>query len=614
MTVGTHALGTIRTNIPARLDRLAWSRFHWRIVIGLGTVWVLDGLEVTIVGSVASRLTEAGSGLQLSSGDIGTAAAFYVAGACVGALFFGQLTDRFGRKKLFLVTLAVYITATVATAFSFTAWYFYAARFFTGAGIGGEYAAINSAIDELIPARVRGRVDLIINGSYWVGAAGGALAAVVLLDTALFAADFGWRLAFALGAALGVGILLVRRHVPESPRWLFIHGRNEEAEDVVGQIEAEVREDTGEELPEPGDSLVVQPRERIRFREIARTAFKKYPRRTVLGLSLFVGQAFLYNAVTFDLGTLLGEFFNVGSGTIPLYIALFAASNFLGPLTLGRLFDTVGRKPMVSFTYLGSALITAVLGIFLLGNDLTTWSFMAFILAIFFLASAGASSAYLTVSEIFPMETRALSIAFFYAVGTAAGGIAGPLLFGHLINTGEQSAVAIGFFIGAVVMAIGGIAELAFGVKAEQRQLEDIAEPLTAEGTPEPEQAEVEREQPRDEEAELAQRIRRRAQAREQRERAGRRRYRPGPGRLGASRGLTPSAGEVDSEADLDREIAIIERALEDRGSANRRELARRVGARYWGPGRFRSALREAIAEGAVKRLRGGEYAPTGQQ
>jgi len=600
---------TIETRIPSRLDRLPWSRFHWMVVIGLGTVWILDGLEVTIVGSIGQRLTEKGSGLSLDASQIGTAAAFYVAGACLGALFFGQLTDRFGRKKLFLVTLAVYITATVATAFSFAAWYFYAARFFTGAGIGGEYAAINSAIDELIPARVRGRVDLIINGSYWVGAAGGALAAVVLLDTALFAADIGWRLAFGLGAALGVGILLVRRHVPESPRWLFIHGRNEEAEEIVGQIEREVREDTGEELPEPGDSLVVQPRERIRFGEIARTAFEKYPRRTVLGLSLFVGQAFLYNAVTFDLGTLLGEFFNVGSGTIPLYIALFAASNFLGPLTLGRLFDTIGRKPMVSFTYLGSALITAVLGVFLLGNDLTTWSFMAFILAIFFLASAGASSAYLTVSEIFPMETRALSIAFFYAVGTAAGGIAGPLLFGHLINTGEQSAVAIGFFIGAVVMAIGGIAELAFGVKAEQRQLEDIAEPLTAEGAPEPEQAEVKREQPRDEEAELMQRIRRRAEAREQRERAGRRRYRPGPGRLGASRGLTPSAGEVDNEADLDREIAIIERALADHGSANRRELSRRVGARYWGPGRFRSALREAIAEGTVKRLRGGEFA-----
>ena len=602
----------IETRIPSRLDRLPWSRFHWMVVIGLGTVWILDGLEVTIVGSIGDRLTEPGSGISLDASQIGTAAAFYVGGACLGALFFGQLTDRFGRKKLFLVTLGVYIAATVATAFSFTAWYFYAARFFTGAGIGGEYAAINSAIDELIPARVRGRVDLIINGSYWVGAAGGALAAVALLDTALFAADLGWRLAFGLGAALGVGILLVRRNLPESPRWLFIHGRDEEAEKVVGQIEEEVREDTGEKLSEPDDLLVVEPRRRIPFREIARTAFSKYPRRTVLGLSLFVGQAFLYNAVTFDLGTLLGEFFNVGSGTIPLYIALFAASNFLGPLTLGRLFDTVGRKPMISFTYLGSALITAVLGGFLLGEDLTTWSFMAFILAIFFLASAGASSAYLTVSEIFPMETRALSIAFFYAVGTAAGGIVGPLLFGHLINTGEQSAVAIGFFVGAVVMAIGGVAELAFGVKAEQRQLEDIAEPLTAEAEPaSPKEGEPAQAEPiEDEERARSERIRSRANLREQRERAGRRRYRPGPGRLGGSRGLAVSASSEDTGLDLDREISIIGRALEDRGAANRRELARRVGARYWGPGRFRSALREAVAEGAVRRLPSGEYAP----
>ena len=335
-------------------------------------------------------------------------------------------------------------------------------------GIGGEYAAINSAIDELIPARVRGRVDLIINGSYWVGAAAGALASIALLDTAIFAADFGWRLAFLIGAMLGVGILLVRRNVPESPRWLFIHGRDEEAEKIVGEIEDEVREETGEELERAGGVDHGPPARADPLREIARTAVSKYPRRTVLGLSLFVGQAFLYNAVTFDLGTLLGEFFDVGSGAVPLYIAIFAISNFLGPLTLGRLFDTVGRKPMVTATYLGSAALTAVLGFFLLDGSLTTWSFMAFVLAIFFFASAGASSAYLTVSEIFPMETRALSIAFFYAVGTAAGGIVGPLLFGHLINTGSESQVAIGFFIGAAMMAVGGIAELFFGVKAEQ--------------------------------------------------------------------------------------------------------------------------------------------------
>jgi MFS family permease len=515
---------------------------------------------------------------------IGTAAAFYVAGACIGALFFGQLTDRFGRKKLFMVTLGVYIVATVATAFSFTPLFFYAARFFTGTGIGGEYAAINSAIDELIPARVRGRVDLIINGSYWVGAAAGALVAVPLLDTALFAADVGWRLAFGLGAFLGIGVLLVRRNVPESPRWLFIHGRNEEAEEIVGRIEERVREDTGEELSEPGDALAVRPRERISFREIARTAIEKYPRRTILGLSLFVGQAFLYNAVTFDLGTLLGEFFEVASGTIPLYIALFAVSNFLGPLTLGRFFDTVGRKPMVTATYLISAAATALLGIELINGSLTTWAFMGFVLFIFFFASAGASSAYLTVSEIFPMESRALSIAFFYAVGTAAGGIAGPLLFGHLINTGSEDKVAIGFFVGAVVMAIGGIAELLFGVPAEQKQLEDVAEPLTAVDSEAEEEAPETRSSPPP--------------------------HAPPRVRTWTSPGMPVS--EPTFAVDLGPEVGIIERALQEHGSANRRELRRRVGARYWGPGRFGAALRQAVREGRAKHLRGGEFAPAG--
>jgi MFS family permease len=578
-------LGTIETRIPSRLDRLPWSKFHWMIVIGLGTVWILDGLEVTIVGSIGQRLTEKGSGLVLDASQIGTAAAFYVAGACVGALFFGQLTDRFGRKKLFLLTLGVYIVATIATAFSFSAWYFFAARFFTGAGIGGEYAAINSAIDELIPARVRGRVDLMINGSYWIGAAGGAIASIALLDTALFAADVGWRLAFAIGAALGVGILLVRRNVPESPRWLFIHGRDEEAEEIVGDIEHAVEEETGERLSEVDDSLTVKQRERIPLSEIARTAFTKYPRRTALGFALFIGQAFMYNAVTFDLGTLLGEFFDVASGTVPIYIAIFAFSNFLGPFVLGRLFDTVGRKPMVTLTYLGSAALTAVLAILLLGNSLTTWSFMAFVLAIFFLASAGASSAYLTVSEIFPMETRALSIAFFYAAGTAAGGIAGPLLFGHLIASGSQDQVAVGFFIGAVVMAIGGLAELFFGVKAEQKQLEDIATPLTAEGEETTEgQGEEHETRPK----------------------------RPAPPSgtaVARSRGM-PLWSPAASQADRDHEIEIIERALNEKGSANRKELARRVGGRYWGPGRFRGALREAVLEGRVKRLRHDQYAP----
>src|SRR3954470_5256820 len=292
-------LGTVETRVPARLDRLPWSRFHWLVVIGLGTVWILDGLEVTIVGSIAARLTSADSGLGLTDSQVLTAGSIYVAGACVGALFFGQLTDRFGRKKLFLVTLVLYLVATIATAFAGSAIYFYVARFFTGAGIGGEYAAINSAIDELIPARLRGRVDLVINGSYWLGAAGGALGALVLLDTSIFAPDIGWRLAFALGAVLGLGILIVRRHVPESPRWLFIHGREREAERIVDDIEAEVRRETGvKQLRRPAEAIVIRQRDAIPFREIASTALERYPRRAILGLALFIGQAFLYHAVT----------------------------------------------------------------------------------------------------------------------------------------------------------------------------------------------------------------------------------------------------------------------------------------------------------------------------
>jgi MFS family permease len=265
-------LGTVTTRVPARLDRLPWSRFHWRIVIGLGTVWILDGLEVTIVGAVASRMTEPGSGIHLTSANIGVAAAIYVAGACFGALFFGHLTDRFGRKKLFMVTLGIYVVATVATAFAREPWYLYLARFVTGMGIGGEYAAINSAIDELIPARNRGQVDLTINGSYWAGAAVGSLAALLLLNTAIFPSDLGWRLAFGIGGVLGIAIMLVRRSVPESPRWLFIHGREEEAERIVDEIEAEVREEIGQELPEPGPPITVRQRKVIPFTEIARVA------------------------------------------------------------------------------------------------------------------------------------------------------------------------------------------------------------------------------------------------------------------------------------------------------------------------------------------------------
>ncbi|HEU4702585.1 MAG TPA: MFS transporter [Conexibacter sp.] len=577
-------LATIETRIPARMDRLPWSRFHWLIVLGLGTVWILDGLEVTIVGALASRLTESGSGIELDPSMIGTAAAFYVAGACLGALFFGQLTDRFGRKKLFLVTLALYLTATAATAFAFAPWYLYLVRFLTGAGIGGEYAAINSAIDELIPARVRGRVDLMINGSYWLGAAVGSVAALFFLDTDVFATDLGWRLAFGVGVVFGLVILFVRRNLPESPRWLFIHGREDEAEAIVSEIEEEVRRESGQQLEEPRESITVRQRKTIPFRTIARTAFRDHRHRTYLGLALFVGQAFIYNAVTFDLGTLISEFFDVDSGSVPYWYAVFALGNFLGPLTLGRLFDTVGRKPMVSLCYLGSAAMLALTAILFVGDTLTIGWFMLLIGVTFFIASAGASSAYLTVSEIFPMETRALSIAFFYAVGTAVGGITGPLLFGHLIDSGSQSQVAIGFWIGAGVMTIGGVAELLFGVRAEQRPLEEIATPLTAQ--------EAEGAGAQGQPAGAGATRRRRAE-----------RLRPGPGGRSAASSPGMWAAVPCPPVPMDREVDAIVRTLEQHGPTDRAALARLVGARHWGPGRFRGALVEALAAQRIRRV-----------
>jgi MFS family permease len=577
--------GRIETNIPARLDRLPWAKFHWLVIIGLGTVWILDGLEVTIVGSIAPRMTEPGSGIAITTAQIGTAAAVYVAGACVGALFFGQLTDRFGRKKLFLITLALYIAATLATAASWTAWFFFLCRFLTGAGIGGEYSAINSAIDELIPARVRGRVDLIINGSYWVGAAAGSAAAILLLDKTLLSSSVGWRISFLLGAVLGLAVLLVRRNVPESPRWLFIHGQEEEAERIVRSIEQGIERDTDEHLDEPDQTITVRQRESIPFREIAKTAFQRYPRRAILGLALFIGQAFLYNGVTFNLGILYPTFFKVSSGFVPVFLIVFAAGNFLGPLLLGRLFDTVGRKPMIAGTYLGSAVIAAVMASLFTGQALggSAWTFQAFIFGTFFLASAGASAAYLTVSEIFPMETRALAIAFFYAVGTGIGGIIGPLLFGNLIASGNRGEVATAFYIGAAVMAVGGIVELIYGVKAEQVPLENIAKPLTAE------------------EAEQV----------PERERQGRRRYRPGPGLeypyyspgfMGTS--LRRPTGLVE----LQHEVEAIGRAVDEGGPISRDELYRAAGGRRWGPGRFRRALDEAVASGRIRRTGRGRY------
>ncbi len=595
-------LKTIETKIPARLDRLPWSRFHWTVVIGLGIVWILDGLEVTIIGFLAPTLTEKGSGIELTEGQIALAQSIYVAGACIGALFFGQLTDRFGRKKLFLITLTLYLVATLATAFSQTPLWFLAARFFTGAGIGGEYSAINSAIDEMIPARARGRVDLIINGSFWLGAVGGGLLSLIFLKESLFALDIGWRLAFGLGATLGLGILFIRRNLPESPRWLFIHGREEEAERLVAEIEGTVRDSTGQELEEPGESIKVRQRKSIPFREIARTAFSVYPKRAVLGFSLFIGQAFLYNAVTVTLGLTLTTYLGVGANKVGLFYAVFAAGNFLGPLLLGRLFDTVGRRPMIAATYLISAAMLVLVGVMFNGEQFSDWGLTLALAATFFFASAGASSAYLTVSEIFPMEIRALAIAFFYAVGTAIGGITGPLVFQKLGESGDVSQVMLAYLIGAAVMAVGGIAELFLGVRAERQSLEKIAKPITAR------EAEEGAEPEPDAERREAEERSRRERERWERERMGLRRYRPGPG-AGSYSPFLPPPYEPNPDW-LDREIGIIERVLQEHGELNRHELASRIGARYWGPGRFRAALRGAVSDGVARRTGRDRFAP----
>ena len=467
------------SDIPARLDRLPWSRWHWRVVIALGVAWVLDGLEVTLVGSIGAVL-ERSDTLALSASQIGATGSLYVGGAVLGALLFGRLTDRLGRKKLFLVTLAVYAAATFATAFSPDFAFFALCRFFTGVGIGGEYAAINSAIDELVPARVRGRVNLAINGSFWIGAALGAALSLVLLDPRVLGPVWGWRAGFALGAVLAVAIVLVRRNVPESPRWLVAHGRTEEALAIIERIEAEVVLQHGPLAP-----VASAPRGGLRstlptLRQVAHVLLRRYRQRSVVALALMISQAFFYNAIFFTYALVLTRFHGVAEGRVALYIFPFALGNVLGPLLLGPLFDRVGRRKMIALTYVLSGV----------GLGLTGWAFMLGWLdarsqalcwsAVFFLASAAASSAYLTVSEVFPLEMRAIAISIFYAVGTGAGGFAAPWLFGLLIETGSRGAVTVGYAIGAVLVIGAGLLALRWGVDAERRALEDIAPPLGA--------------------------------------------------------------------------------------------------------------------------------------
>jgi MFS family permease len=578
------------------------------VVIGLGTVWILDGLEVTIVGAVGATLTNPASGLHLTASGVGFAGAIYIAGACSGALGFGYLTDRFGRKKLFMITLGVYLAATALTALSFAPWWFFVFRFITGAGIGGEYAAINSAIDELIPARVRGRVDLIINGSYWVGTAAGAAATLVLLNPKLLAVDLGWRLCFGLGVLLALVILLVRRNVPESPRWLFIHGREEEADAIVTDIEQQVRSSTGtSELAEPEEEITVAQRHAIGFITIARTLLGRYPRRSALSFSLFIGQAFLYNAIFFTYAIALTTFYHVAAASVGLYLLPFAAGNFLGPLLLGRFFDTLGRKIMISGTYILSGALLAVTAYLFDHGTLSATTQTAAWVIIFFFASAGASAAYLTVSEIFPMETRAMAIAFFYAIGTGVGGISGPLLFGVLIASGKRGDLTIGYLIGAVLMIAAGLVEVWLGVNAEQKPLEEIATPLTAEDADQP--AGQDAGQPAAVPAGAGTAVATGTPQRRQR-----RRIEPAVTPQAAYRHWSPmlapySAPLIDTART--REVDQITAALAGESPMERRQLARLVHADLWGPGRFSPALRQAVTQGKVRRTGRGLYALT---
>ena len=469
-----------RTNVPARLDRLPWSKFHSLVVVALGITWILDGLEVTLVGSLAAVIARP-EVLNLSETAVGLTATAYIAGAVFGALFFGYLTDRFGRKRLFTVTVAVYLVATVLTGFAWDFWSFAALRFVTGAGIGGEYAAINSAIQELIPARHRGATDLIINGSFWVGGALGALGSIVVLDPSIFATEIGWRVAFVLGGAIGLAIIYLRRFIPESPRWLMTHGRAEEAEQIVAGIEAEAAREHGIELT-PGDdlpSIRLKARQSTPILEVLRTLLRAYPRRTLVSLTLMTSQAFCYNAIFFTYALILTKFHSVPAEDVGWFIFPFAAGNFLGPLLLGRLFDTIGRRTMIAGTYgLAGALLTLT-GYAFQQELLTAETQTAAWMVVFFFASAAASAAYLTVGETFPLEMRAMSIALFYALGTAVGGGIGPALFGILIESGDRISIMWGYFLGGGLMVFAAVVQGIWGTRAERMPLESVATPLS---------------------------------------------------------------------------------------------------------------------------------------
>ena len=467
----------IETSIPSRLDALSWSGFHTRVVPALGITWILDGLEVTLAGALSGALKESPT-LNFSNFDVGLSNSAYLAGAVLGALGFGWLTDRIGRRKLFFITLALYLSATAATALSWNVASYALFRFLTGAGIGGEYTAINSTIQELVPARYRGWTDLVINGSFWVGAAIGATSAIVLLDPHLIGPDLGWRLAYLTGAALGLVVFVMRMWIPESPRWLMIHGRPEEAHAIVAEIERSVIGHAQDPRQQAFPKIKLRMRDHTPLREVARTLFVTYRQRSLVGLALMIAQAFFYNAIFFTFALILTDFYAIPADDIGWYILPFAAGNFLGPLVLGRLFDTLGRRVMIAFPYGVSGVLLALSGYLFAIGVLSAQSQTIAWMVIFFFASPAASAAYLTVSETFPLEVRALAIALFYAIGTGIGGVAGPALFGALIDTGSRGSVFAGYLLGAGLMVAAAVIAWRYAVAAERQALEQVARPL----------------------------------------------------------------------------------------------------------------------------------------
>jgi MFS family permease len=472
--------GRFETDVPARLDRLPWSGFHWRVVTALGITWVLDGLEVTLVGSLAPAI-HASPSLGLSETQIGLAASAYLVGAVCGAIGFGYLADRIGRQKLFFVTLAVYMVACVLTGFSWDFWSFALFRMMTGAGIGGEYAAVNSAIQELIPARRRGTTDLAVNGTFWGGAALGSVIALVVLNPAVVDPEIGWRAAFVVGGLLCCIVLFLRRFLPESPRWLMIKGRNEEAEEIVGGIERQVAAQHGGKLPPLEYGPVrFQRRGHTQIREVWQTMIGTHRQRTVLGLTLMACQAFCYNALGFTYSLVLTKFYGIPPASVGWYMLPFALGNLMGPLLLGPFFDSVGRKPMITGTYAIAGVLMAVTGWAFAEGFLTAWQQTMAWTVIFFFASAAASAAYLTVGESFPLEMRAMAIALFFALGTLVGGVSGPTIFGALIETGDRLAIMWGYMAAAALMLVAAATEWRIGFAAEGKPLEEVAAPLSA--------------------------------------------------------------------------------------------------------------------------------------